>query len=115
MAARMRAHDWSATVLGRAGLWPAALVALVGVALQAATPMAVYWGPDLVILYSDAWGALVGGKHPGALGRPAREVFQEVWPELGPAFARVPTSWRRCSTPSSRRSPSGRARVSACR
>lgn len=89
MAARMRAHDWSATVLGPAEAWPAALATLVGVALQAAAPMALYWGPDLAILYNDAWGALVGGKHPGALGRPAREVFPEAWQELEPMFARV--------------------------
>ena len=89
MAARMRGHDWSATLLGPADAWPTALVVMVGVALQAATPMAVFWGPNLAILYNDAWGALVGGKHPGALGRPAREVFPEAWPELGPMFARV--------------------------
>ncbi|CAO4150818.1 PAS domain-containing protein [Methylorubrum extorquens] len=89
MAVRMRAHDWSATVLGPAETWPTALAVMVGVALQAATPMAVYWGPDLAILYNDAWGALVGGKHPSALGRPAREVFPEVWPELGPMFAQM--------------------------
>ena len=89
MADRMRAHDWSAAVLGPAELWPAALVALVGVALQAATPMAVYWGPGLAILYNDAWAALVGGKHPGALGRPVREVFPEAWHELRPLFDQV--------------------------
>ncbi len=89
MAARMRTHDWSGTVLGPAELWPAALVALVGVALRAATPMVVYWGRDLAILYNDAWGALVGGKHPGALARPAREVFHEAWHALGPMFDRV--------------------------
>jgi PAS domain S-box-containing protein len=89
MAGRMRAHDWCSSPLGSVEAWPAALVALIGMALQAATPMAVYWGPDLAILYNDAWGALVGGKHPGALGRPAREVFPEAWHELGPMFTRV--------------------------
>ncbi|MBA9070230.1 PAS domain S-box-containing protein [Methylobacterium sp. RAS18] len=89
MATRMRGHDWSATVLGPAEAWPAALAVMVGVALQTATPMAVYWGPDLAVLYNDAWGALVGSKHPGALGRPAREVFPETWDELGPMFAQV--------------------------
>ena len=54
MAARMRAHDWSATALGPPEAWPAALAALVSVVLQAATPMAVYWGPDLAVLYNDA-------------------------------------------------------------
>ena len=89
MAALMRGHDWDATPLGPCTAWPVALTAVLGMALQAATPMAVYWGPDLAVLYNDAWGALVGNKHPGALGRPAHEVFAEAWDELGPMFARV--------------------------
>ncbi|WP_162596135.1 PAS domain-containing protein [Methylobacterium sp. 17Sr1-1] len=89
MAARMREHDWSATALGPTEGWPAALAVTVGIVLQAATPMVACWGPDLLILYNDAWAALVGDKHPSALGRPAREVFPEVWETLGPLFSRV--------------------------
>jgi PAS domain S-box-containing protein len=89
MAVRMRKHDWDASALGPATAWPAELTVTVRTMLRAATPMAVYWGPELLILYNDSWGALVGGKHPGALGRPARDVFPEAWHELGPMFARV--------------------------
>ena len=89
MGARMREHDWSGTHLGPPEAWPAALTAVVGIVLQAASPMAVYWGPDLIVLYNDAWAAAVGAKHPGALGLPAREVFPEAWHEIGPLFARV--------------------------
>jgi PAS domain S-box-containing protein len=89
MGGRMRAFDWSATALGPPESWPDTLILATGIVLQAATPIAVYWGTDLAILYNDAWGALVGGKHPGAMGRPAREVFPEAWDELGPMFARV--------------------------
>lgn len=89
MGGRMQTFDWSATALGPAEAWLDELFLATGIVLQAATPMAVYWGAELVILYNDAWGALVGGKHPGALGRPAREVFPEVWDELDPMFAQV--------------------------
>ncbi|BAQ47639.1 MULTISPECIES: hybrid sensor histidine kinase/response regulator [Methylobacterium] len=89
MAVRMREHDWDANALGPVAAWPAELAVTVRTMLRAATPMAVYWGPDLLLLYNDAWSALVGGKHPGALGRPARDVFPEAWHELGPMFARV--------------------------
>jgi hypothetical protein len=89
MAVRMREHDWDASALGPATAWPAELTVTVRTMLRAATPMAVYWGPELLILYNLSWGALVGGKHPGALGRPARDVFPEAWHELGPMFARV--------------------------
>ena len=53
MAAQMRDHDWSATALGPAEDWPAELAVTVSIALQAATPMVVCWGPDLVILYTS--------------------------------------------------------------
>jgi PAS domain S-box-containing protein len=89
MGARMREHDWSGTPLGPTEAWPAALTGAVGIMLQAASPMAVCWGPDLIILYNDAWASVVGAKHPGALGRPACEVFPEAWHEIGPLFARV--------------------------
>ena len=89
MAARMRGHDWSATGLGPPLAWPVPLVTALGVVLGAVTPMAVFWGPELVVLYNDAWAALVGDKHPAALGRPAREVFPEVWDTLAPMFAHV--------------------------
>jgi PAS domain S-box-containing protein len=57
--------------------------------LGATPPMAIYWGSDLVLLYNDAWRALIGGEHPAALGRPAREVFAEIWTAIGPVFAGV--------------------------
>jgi hypothetical protein len=41
------------------------------------------WGEDLVMVYSDAYARILGDKHPGALGRPAGEV----WPENGPVVA----------------------------
>ena len=89
MAARIRAHDWAATVLGPSEAWPAALATAVGIVLGAVTPMAIFWGPELIALYNDAWAALVGDKHPSALGRPAREIFPEVWDTLEPQFLGV--------------------------
>ncbi|AWN39130.1 hybrid sensor histidine kinase/response regulator [Methylobacterium radiodurans] len=89
MADRIRGHDWAATPLGPVEAWPASLVTAVGIALGGVTPMAVFWGPDLVVLHNDAWAAVVGDKHPGALGRPAREVFPEAWDTLGPQFERA--------------------------
>lgn len=45
--------------------------------------LCVGWGEDLVMVYSDAYARILGDKHPGALGRPAGEV----WPENGPVVA----------------------------
>ena len=40
-------------------------------------------GPDLTFLYNDAHRCTtLGVKHPWALGRPARDVWAEIWSEI---------------------------------
>ena len=46
--------------------------------------MFVWWGDELINLYNDAYKSIVGGKHPRALGQPAKEVWQEIWDQVGP-------------------------------
>jgi PAS domain S-box-containing protein len=86
---RIRLFDWSQTPLGPIEQWPASLVSILGVCLTAQTPMAIYWGPDGRLLYNDAWRPVVGGKHPWALSRPAREVWPELWPTIQRYFESV--------------------------
>ncbi|MCM2485258.1 ATP-binding protein [Burkholderia glumae] len=85
----MRAHDWAATSLGVPDTWPQSLRSAVGICLGANFPIAIYWGPDLVLLYNDAWSPILGAKHPWALGRPGMEVWPEIWAEIGPLFGQV--------------------------
>ncbi|HKY05338.1 MAG TPA: GAF domain-containing sensor histidine kinase, partial [Blastocatellia bacterium] len=84
MGARMRALDWSATPLGPAEQWPQSLKTCVRIMLTSRQPMFVWWGEELINLYNDAYKAIVGGKHPEALGRPACEVWREIWDQVGP-------------------------------
>src|SRR5215510_10447897 len=86
MGARMRTLDWSATVLGPVEDWPQSLRASVRVMLGSGYPMLVCWGPTYPMLYNDAYGPLIGKKHPAALGRSIREVIPETWDFLGPRF-----------------------------
>ena len=73
--------DWSATPLGPRESWPALLRLLVDLCLDSEFPVQVSWGPDLLMLYNDAYIPLLGvEKHPWALGRPAREVGPHPWP-----------------------------------
>ena len=74
MGARMRAVDWSTTVLGPVEQWPQSLRACVRIVLGAGHPMLISWGPDYTMLYNDAYGVVVGTKHPGALGRSRKAV-----------------------------------------
>jgi signal transduction histidine kinase/DNA-binding response OmpR family regulator len=73
--------DWSATPLGPQNTWPALLRLLVDLCLDSEFPVQISWGPDLLVLYNDAYIPLLGAdKHPWALGRPAGEVGPHLWP-----------------------------------
>lgn len=52
--------------------------------LTSRQPIWIGWGKDLIKLYNDPYRAILAGKHPWALGRPAGEVWKEVWHEIGP-------------------------------
>jgi PAS domain S-box-containing protein len=84
MGDRVRAFDWAGTRLGPPAQWPAALRAAVGICLNSRFPMFVWWGPDLVNLYNNAYAPMLGKRHPAALGRPARDVWADIWPAIGP-------------------------------
>jgi PAS domain S-box-containing protein len=84
MARRVREFDWSATPIGPRENWSASLNVTAELVLASGFPMAVRWGPDLVSIYNDAYCAILADKHPDALGRPLREVWAEIYDELGP-------------------------------
>ncbi|MEH2233576.1 MAG: ATP-binding protein [Nostoc sp.] len=84
MGARMREQDWSKTSLGPTQQWPQSLKTAVRIMLTSRQPMFVWWGDELINLYNDAYKAIIGGKHPEALGQPASYVWQEIWDQVGP-------------------------------
>ena len=84
MARLMRSYDWSQTSLGSPERWPQSLKTAVRIVLTSRQPMFVWWGDELINLYNDAYKAIVGGKHPEALGQPASVVWQEIWDQAGP-------------------------------
>ncbi|MGB5974148.1 MAG: GAF domain-containing protein, partial [Nodosilinea sp.] len=51
--------------------------------------MAIYWGPDALLLYNDAWRLILGDGHPRSLGRPAHEVCSDTWSKTGFALKPV--------------------------
>ncbi|MGE8093014.1 PAS domain-containing protein [Sphingomonas sp. NPDC085925] len=89
MAERIRTFDWANHPLGTPGTWPDALRFALDLALASTFPTAIYWGEDLHLLYNDAWAPIPAERHPAALGRPAREVWRDVWDVVGPQMARV--------------------------
>ncbi|MBS1816862.1 MAG: response regulator [Acidobacteria bacterium] len=90
MAARMRAYDWARTPLGPVTSWPSSLRTVIRVLLTSRFAMWMGWGPELTFLYNDAYASMtLGRKHPWALGRASREVWAEIWPDIGPRIESV--------------------------
>ena len=90
MGALTRAHDWSATPLGRPESWPQSLRTAVRILLNTNHPMFIWWGPELIQFYNDAYRQTMGPeRHPGALGQRGRECWAEIWPIIGPQIEQV--------------------------
>jgi signal transduction histidine kinase/DNA-binding response OmpR family regulator len=86
---RMRSIDWARTPLGPVESWPQSLRTCVRIVLTSRQPMFVWWGEQLINLYNEAYISALGGKHPAALGRPAPEVWREIWADVGPRAAKA--------------------------
>lgn len=84
MAELIETFDWERNVLGPHGSWAMELRLMVGVALKTRFPMLVFWGPDLVQIYNDAFVPILGARHPAALGQFARDCWPEIWDTVGP-------------------------------
>ena len=90
LARLMRAFDWSQTPLGPVADWPHSLRTVVNLILSSQHPMWLGWGPEVTFLYNDAYiQVLSRAKHPWALGRPAAEVWAEIWDVCGPLAEKV--------------------------
>jgi PAS domain S-box-containing protein len=86
----VREFDWAKTPLGPINTWPQSLKTVVRVLLTSRFAMWMGWGTDLTFFYNDAYQRMtLGKKHPWALGRPSREVWAEIWDDIGPRIRRV--------------------------
>jgi signal transduction histidine kinase/FixJ family two-component response regulator len=88
--ALIRSLDWGTTRLGPARDWPQSLRTAINICVNSRFPIALYWGPDFVMLYNDDLLPMVGAnKHPSAMGRPAFEVLPEIRDVIEPMLERV--------------------------
>jgi GAF domain-containing protein len=82
--------DWHATAVGPPEQWPNSLRAVVRLVLASRFSMWMAWGPELTFFCNDAYRRdTLGEKYPWALGRPAREVWSEIWHDIGPRIDSV--------------------------
>ncbi|HEX8849455.1 MAG TPA: ATP-binding protein [Gemmatimonadaceae bacterium] len=90
VGALCRAIDWASTPLGSPAGWPQSLRTTVRTMLTSRFAMWMAWGPELTMLYNDAYARMtLGAKHPWALSRPASTVWAEIWKDIGPRIAAV--------------------------
>src|SRR6185369_16716165 len=75
--------DWAKTALGSPGNWSPALRTMVGMVLRNRSPLVLWWGPDLVQIYNDAFRSILAAKHPQAVAQPAAECWSEIWSVVG--------------------------------
>lgn len=89
MNQRIRAIDWEKTPFGAEAAWPQELRMALSLCLNTTIPTALYWGDELRLIYNDAWAPIAGEKHPWALGRPAHEVWADIWHVIEPQLVAV--------------------------
>ncbi|HEU0077364.1 MAG TPA: PAS domain-containing protein, partial [Longimicrobiaceae bacterium] len=94
MRALCRALDWSATPLGPVRGWSQSLRTIARTLLGSRNPMFLFWGPELVQLYNDAYRPSLGGggRHPRALGIRGFEFWTDIWDTIGPQIEQVMTT-----------------------
>ena len=93
MGELMRSIDWSTTPIGPVSEWTSSMRLAIKICLTSRFPMLLWWGPELIIHYNDAFRPVLGTlKHPQAMGSRGHEVWPELWPIIGPMLESVLTT-----------------------
>ncbi|NEE61796.1 hypothetical protein G3M55_97015, partial [Streptomyces sp. SID8455] len=86
----LAAVDWATHPLGPPADWPQSLRTAVSILLSSRFSMWMAWGPELTFFCNSAYRRdTLGSKYPWALGRPASEVWAEIWDDIGPRIDTV--------------------------
>ncbi len=91
MGELIRAKDWSKTSLGDLVGWPQSLRTTLSIILNSKFPMFLFWGPELICFYNDAYRPSLGnnGKHPNILGGKGEVFWAEIWKDIKPIIDTV--------------------------
>ncbi|MEO7068661.1 MAG: PAS domain-containing protein [Rhodanobacter sp.] len=84
MGELMRRRDWRSFPIGEPAQWPDALKSVVSLMLASRFPMFLLWGDQHLCLYNDGYIALLGKRHPDALGEPFQATWPEIWSSIHP-------------------------------
>ena len=86
MGKLIQEKNWSDSPLGPPDKWPQSLRTTLSILLHSKFPMFLWWGPELICFYNDAYRPSLGreGKHPSILGMPAAQAWPEIWHIIKP-------------------------------
>jgi signal transduction histidine kinase len=91
MVERCREFGWGSTPLGPISSWSPSLRTAVSILLESRNPMFLWWGPELVQIYNDAYAPSLGRgeRRSRALGAKGREFWTDIWSTIGPQIEQV--------------------------
>ena len=87
-----RSIDWAATSLGPIEKWPSELRSMCNLIMASPHPAAMYWGPDLIAIYNEAYILLAGQKHPFLMGQSYQVAWPEIWDTVKEVFHNATTT-----------------------
>ena len=64
MGELIQAMDWAKTPLGPIDSWSPSLKMMVRFLLANRFPLLLWWGPQFIQIYNDAYRPVLGTKHP---------------------------------------------------
>jgi PAS domain S-box-containing protein len=91
MGELIRQKDWRKNPVGTPEKWPQSLRTALSIILNSKFPMFLFWGPELICFYNDAYRPSLGnnGKHPEILGGRAQYYWSEIWADIKPIIDQV--------------------------
>jgi signal transduction histidine kinase len=90
MGALMRTIEWSKNPVGPVEDWPQSLKTALSILLRQRTAVFIFWGPEYVQFYNDAYRPILGTrKHPAAMGQRGSECWKEIWDIIHPMLESV--------------------------
>lgn len=81
-----RSVDWGATALGPIETWGFELRAMANLVMGSPHPSAMYWGPEYIAIYNEAYVLLAGQKHPALMGQSYKTAWAEIWSDIEEVF-----------------------------
>jgi PAS domain S-box-containing protein len=91
MGELIRQKDWGNSPVGPPEKWSQSLRTTLSIILHSKFPMFLFWGPELICFYNDAYRPSLGnnGKHPDLLGGRAEDYWSETWTRIKPNIDQV--------------------------